>query len=101
MVNALFPLLHKRFQSGSRRIPLRPHAVSALASRASAVGIEVQTLSQFAVGHTARPGLVLGYGGIPTGRIVEGLHRLVQCFPDRGSAARAISRRNRGDLIRG
>jgi GntR family transcriptional regulator/MocR family aminotransferase len=66
--------------------------VSALARHASAeqldaivrsatdAGVEVQQLSSFALEPPARPGLVLGYGAIPTERIEEGLRRLRTCF---------------------
>jgi GntR family transcriptional regulator/MocR family aminotransferase len=48
--------------------------------RASDAGVEVQELSRFGVHAPARPGLVLGYGAIPTARLEEGLRRLRNCF---------------------
>jgi GntR family transcriptional regulator/MocR family aminotransferase len=48
--------------------------------RASDAGVQVQTLAMFAVARRARAGLVIGYGGIPTQRIEEGLRRLRRCF---------------------
>lgn len=38
-------------------------------------GIAVQPLSSFTFGSTGRPGVVIGYGGIKTGEIREGLRR--------------------------
>jgi GntR family transcriptional regulator/MocR family aminotransferase len=37
-------------------------------------------LSTWDVGPPSQPGLVLGYGVIPTSRIEEGLRRLRRCF---------------------
>ena len=48
--------------------------------RASESGVAVQELSRFGVDSPARPGLVLGYGAIPTARIEAGLRRLRACF---------------------
>jgi GntR family transcriptional regulator/MocR family aminotransferase len=48
--------------------------------RASESGVAVQELSGFGVDSPARPGLVLGYGAIPTARIEAGLRRLRACF---------------------
>jgi hypothetical protein len=48
--------------------------------RAAAAGVAIQTLSSFAVGENALAGIVLGYGGIPTTDIQEGLRRLGKCF---------------------
>jgi GntR family transcriptional regulator/MocR family aminotransferase len=48
--------------------------------KASEVGVELQQLSMFAVKPLARPGLVIGYGAIPTDRIEEGLRLLRRCF---------------------
>jgi len=57
--------------------------IAALVRRASAAGVEVRALSTFALAAAARPGLVLGYGAIPTARIEEGLRRLGSCFRER------------------
>jgi GntR family transcriptional regulator/MocR family aminotransferase len=54
--------------------------MGAVVRRASETGVEVQELSTFGVRAPARPGLVLGYGAIPTARIAEGLRRLRRCF---------------------
>jgi GntR family transcriptional regulator / MocR family aminotransferase len=54
--------------------------IGAVARRASDVGVQVQTLSRFAVQAPAKPGLVLGYGAIPAEHIEEGLRRLRLCF---------------------
>ena len=50
--------------------------------RASAAGVGVQplTLPMFDVGPPVQPGIILGYGAIPTADIEEGLGRLRRCF---------------------
>ncbi len=52
--------------------------LDAVLGRASAAGVEALALSMHSI--PARPGLVLGYGAIPTERIGEGLRRLRRCF---------------------
>ncbi|MGH8775081.1 MAG: PLP-dependent aminotransferase family protein [Jiangellaceae bacterium] len=47
--------------------------------RAHDAGVEIKALSDFAVSSMTPPGLVLGYGVIPTDRIDEGLRRLRAC----------------------
>jgi GntR family transcriptional regulator / MocR family aminotransferase len=54
--------------------------MGAVVRLASEAGVEVQELSTFGVRAPARPGLVLGYGAIPTARIAEGMRRLRRCF---------------------
>jgi GntR family transcriptional regulator/MocR family aminotransferase len=54
--------------------------ISSVARRASDVGVQVQTLSRFAVQPPAKAGLVLGYGAISAANIEEGLRRLRLCF---------------------
>lgn len=54
--------------------------LSAVAARASGRGVEVNQVASFAVGETARAGLMLGYGAIDADRIEEGLCRLRQSF---------------------
>jgi GntR family transcriptional regulator / MocR family aminotransferase len=54
--------------------------IGAIVRRASEAGVEVQELSKFGVHGPAQPGLLLGYGAIPTARIEEGLGRLRKCF---------------------
>lgn len=56
--------------------------ISRIAKRASDLKVEIQTLSRFAVGANARSGIALGYGGIPTERIEEGLRLLLAGFDD-------------------
>jgi GntR family transcriptional regulator/MocR family aminotransferase len=56
--------------------------LEAVLRRASATGVELRPLSMYAVDPPAPPGLVLGYGAIPTDRIDEGLDRLRRCFED-------------------
>jgi GntR family transcriptional regulator/MocR family aminotransferase len=50
--------------------------------RASAAGVALRPLSLYGVDTPTQPGLVLGYGAIPTERIDQGLHRLRRCFDD-------------------
>jgi GntR family transcriptional regulator/MocR family aminotransferase len=52
-------------------------------ARASAAGVELLPLSICDVGPPSRPGIVLGYGAIPTDRIDEGLRRLRRSFDRR------------------
>lgn len=54
--------------------------VDAVARRASDAGVQVQTLSRFAVQAPAKTGLVLGYGAISAANIEEGLRQLRNCF---------------------
>jgi GntR family transcriptional regulator/MocR family aminotransferase len=55
--------------------------VDTIVGRAAEHGVVVLSLARFAVDPSrARQGLVLGYGGIPTSRIREGLRRLRGCF---------------------
>jgi len=54
--------------------------IAAVARRASDAGVAVQELSRFAVDAPRRPGLVLGYGAIPTAQIAEALRRLRACL---------------------
>jgi GntR family transcriptional regulator/MocR family aminotransferase len=54
--------------------------ISIIARHARDLGVTVQELSRFAVDSPPRPGLVIGYGAIPTEGIQEGLRRLRHCF---------------------
>jgi GntR family transcriptional regulator/MocR family aminotransferase len=54
--------------------------LDAVLRRASAAGVELLPLSMYGVDAPAPPGLVLGYGAIPTDRIDDGLERLRRCF---------------------
>lgn len=54
--------------------------LSEVTARAAEMGVQVHRLSSFAVGQSARSGLVLGYGAVPIDRIGEGLCRLRRCF---------------------
>ncbi|RKH95714.1 PLP-dependent aminotransferase family protein [Corallococcus sp. AB038B] len=49
-------------------------------ARARAVDVGLISLSRYFAGPRARPGLVLGYGGIPATRIPEGMKRLGACL---------------------
>lgn len=55
--------------------------------RARQAGLGLHRLSTFYAGDSARPGLLLGYGGIPMSRIDEGLRRLRSCFIAAAQAA--------------
>jgi GntR family transcriptional regulator/MocR family aminotransferase len=57
-----------------------PEELQAVLHRASAAGVELLPLSTFDVGPPSQPGIVLGYGAIPTADIEEGLGRLRRCF---------------------
>ena len=57
-----------------------PAELEALLERASAAGVALMPLSTWDAGPPSQPGLVLGYGAIPTARIEEGLRRLRRCF---------------------
>jgi GntR family transcriptional regulator/MocR family aminotransferase len=54
--------------------------IEAVARRAFARGVAIQTLSRFAASERARAGIVLGYGGIPASDIERGLRILLTCF---------------------
>jgi GntR family transcriptional regulator/MocR family aminotransferase len=54
--------------------------ISSAVRNAADLGVRVQELSYFAVDSTPRPGLVIGYGAIPTERIQEGMRRLQRCL---------------------
>jgi GntR family transcriptional regulator/MocR family aminotransferase len=56
--------------------------ISEVAVRASELGVQVQRLAKFAVDGAPRPGLLFGYGAIPTSRIHAGLALLRSCFDD-------------------
>ena len=51
-----------------------------IATQAEDWGVIVRTLSHFAADAPARTGLVIGYGAIPTPKIIEGIPRLALCF---------------------
>jgi hypothetical protein len=46
-------------------------------------GVRVYPLSRFSFDRPSSPGLVIGYGVIPTPKIDEGLRRLRECFAAR------------------
>jgi GntR family transcriptional regulator/MocR family aminotransferase len=56
--------------------------IGVVVRRASDSGVAVQDLSMFGVDSSGPPGLLLGYGAIPTARIEDGLRRLRSCFDD-------------------
>ena len=56
--------------------------LAAVLGRAAAAGVALLPLSMYGVDRPTRPGVVLGYGAIPTERLDEGLRRLRRCFPD-------------------
>jgi GntR family transcriptional regulator/MocR family aminotransferase len=57
-------------------------AIDTVVRRASALGVKVQPLSMFDVDSASRPGIVFGYGAIPTARIDEGMGLLRRCLDD-------------------
>jgi GntR family transcriptional regulator / MocR family aminotransferase len=57
-----------------------PEELQAVLDRASAASVAIQPLSMFDFGPPSQPGIVLGYGAIPTADIEEGLSRLRRCF---------------------
>jgi GntR family transcriptional regulator/MocR family aminotransferase len=56
--------------------------IAGVAERAANAGVAIHRLASFAVGDTARAGILLGYGAIQTADIGEGLRRLRACFDD-------------------
>jgi GntR family transcriptional regulator/MocR family aminotransferase len=54
--------------------------IEIVARRAQARDVAIQTLARLSVGEHPKAGVVLGYGGIATADIVEGLRRLRKCF---------------------
>jgi GntR family transcriptional regulator/MocR family aminotransferase len=56
--------------------------ISDVAVRASELGVQVQRLAKFAFDNPPRPGLLFGYGAIPTSKIHEGLSLLLWWFID-------------------
>ena len=61
--------------------------IARIVARARDAGVACLPLSMFAFGGPPRAGLVLGYGGIATEDIDEGLRRLRSCFRDSPSVA--------------
>jgi GntR family transcriptional regulator/MocR family aminotransferase len=57
-----------------------PGELEAVLERAWAAGVGLLPLSTWDAGPPSQPGLVLGYGAIPTAGIEEGLRRLRRCF---------------------
>jgi GntR family transcriptional regulator/MocR family aminotransferase len=57
--------------------------IEAIARRAMAAGVAVQTLARFAASDRPHAGVVLGYGGIATEAIQPGLRILRKCFASR------------------
>jgi hypothetical protein len=54
--------------------------VPTIAGRAATAGVGLQTTAAFAVDREPMPGILFGYGGIPTEHIGEGLARLRGAF---------------------
>jgi GntR family transcriptional regulator/MocR family aminotransferase len=48
--------------------------------RAMDAGVAFQALARFAIDGPPRPGIILGYGAIPTHLVRAGLRRLRECF---------------------
>jgi GntR family transcriptional regulator/MocR family aminotransferase len=57
--------------------------------RAATAGVGLQATAALAVDHEPRPGILFGYGGIPTEHIDEALHRLRASFDERMDAPEA------------
>jgi GntR family transcriptional regulator/MocR family aminotransferase len=60
------------------------HETTAIVQRAAARGVALNPLTHFTADPARRvtqPGLVIGYGAIPTERIDEGLRQLAECLP--------------------
>ena len=57
-----------------------PETDVAIVRRARAIGVAAEPLSAYAVTAPPRAGLAIGYGGIPTERVAEGLRRLRTCL---------------------
>jgi GntR family transcriptional regulator / MocR family aminotransferase len=57
-----------------------PAELASVLERARAAGVGLRGLSYWDVGPPSQPGLVFGYGAVPTARIDEGLRRLRRCF---------------------
>jgi GntR family transcriptional regulator/MocR family aminotransferase len=57
-----------------------PEELQAVLDRATAASVALQPLSMFDFGPPSQPGIVVGYGAIPTTDIEEGLGRLRRCF---------------------
>jgi GntR family transcriptional regulator / MocR family aminotransferase len=60
--------------------------------RAKAAGVGLVTLSRYYASTPAQPGLVLGYGSMPTARIDEGLRRLRTCLAAAAGTKRSLAR---------
>ena len=58
------------------------HEIADVTRRAVERGVAVQVLSSFALNANPPAGLMLGYGGIPTAKIEEGLCLLRACFDE-------------------
>jgi GntR family transcriptional regulator / MocR family aminotransferase len=54
--------------------------IDTVARRAAEVGVAVRALAYLSRNTVAQPGLVFGYGAVPTARVNEGLRRLRSCF---------------------
>ena len=68
------------FTSPPSRAPRPPTKSAPSCAGRPTAGVAVQELSRFGVDAPGPPGLVLGYGAIPTARIEDGLQRLRSCF---------------------
>ncbi|MFW6193157.1 MAG: hypothetical protein ACOC83_06695 [Gemmatimonadota bacterium] len=57
-----------------------PSADLGVVERARSRGVALIPLSPHFVSEPARPGLLIGYGAVPSGRIEEGLRRVRECL---------------------
>ncbi len=63
---------------------LTPAEINDVAKQAGDDGVAIQPLSMFKADQPPVAGLALGYGGIPTAQIAEGLRRLRRCMDQLG-----------------
>ncbi|WP_235834187.1 MocR-like pyridoxine biosynthesis transcription factor PdxR [Actinomadura logoneensis] len=57
-----------------------PGDVRAVLTRAGELGVAAEDLSAYCAGDTPLPGIVLGYGAVPTERVATGLRLLTRAF---------------------
>ena len=65
-----------------------PERMAAIVTAAMEKGVALYDLAMFRAGKSARAGLVLGYGAIPTNRVAEGLSRVRRLFDERSRRRR-------------
>ncbi len=68
------------FHIGALAHDANPDEIAAVADRAQAAGVAVQSLSSFGFDQPPRAGLLLGYGAVSEADIPNGLHHLYRAF---------------------